>query len=626
MSLRPPSRRSGARGFTLLEALVALGLLMIGVYAVLRIFPLGLSTVAYTRNVQLAARLAEREVERLLAEPSNLPDRIIATDGVGTILNYDPDDFVYDAASYATGQATVTNGSAGVSGNGTQWLTAAGKALPGCLFEADGSGTWYVVLSVETDTQLTLDRPYAGSTGTVDYKIERPSWEPDGIFLPRSIVGETVEIPRLAPAAGLREVPKHILAFGPILPWSQAEPAIVYSTRYRAIDDPGELSSGEDRFQYVIDDATGVLTFDSAPYERSFKVDYSWVERGAGSGEKTTRSRVGETFTLSASQTVYTLAEIVGPDQRVVSGSERIFRTFAYDASGTPSRGEFSMTALDRILGVVRFSADDALTTVMIDYRVADWQVMHQDRPVPAGGEVRLAVAPLRSADYRNEPREPVALYVDWPNSHDVVAVDLDSAEALYGAAGAQDFGTPDAAGYVGTFGVDYKNGLLQFNQGAADRTGRTYRIFYRAVENWGVRASRAAGRYYDLNDLAAGAGSDQIFTRSAATLTFPLSERGKSVMVDYTYQPAGAGASDSYVRVSGELHTIPATGETDAGVIELDIGSGDTLVGVNRVVGASLTATAAWANNRRRSLAKNDVPLQEKVAVRRVETFGATR
>ncbi|HUJ79411.1 MAG TPA: hypothetical protein VLY45_03735, partial [Nitrospiria bacterium] len=69
---------------------------------------------------------------------------------------------------YNTGTVSVTNGSAVVTGSGTTW-TGAGIATGGASpdqFKVSLDGTYYSVLSVDSDTQLTLTAPYNGSTAT----------------------------------------------------------------------------------------------------------------------------------------------------------------------------------------------------------------------------------------------------------------------------------------------------------------------------------------------------------------------------------------------------------------------------------------------------------------------------
>lgn len=70
---------------------------------------------------------------------------------------------------YETGSVTVTQGNAQVVGAGTSWLT---YATPGDAFIA--GGTSYVIQSIQSIYQITLDRPYAGSTSVgLNYKIIR---------------------------------------------------------------------------------------------------------------------------------------------------------------------------------------------------------------------------------------------------------------------------------------------------------------------------------------------------------------------------------------------------------------------------------------------------------------------
>ena len=63
-------------------------------------------------------------------------------------------------SQYRTGTATVTNGSATVTGSGTLWLA---NVSANDLFVV--SGVSYFVSGVSTNTSLTLTAPYAGTTG-----------------------------------------------------------------------------------------------------------------------------------------------------------------------------------------------------------------------------------------------------------------------------------------------------------------------------------------------------------------------------------------------------------------------------------------------------------------------------
>jgi len=66
-------------------------------------------------------------------------------------------------SQYTAGTVTVTNGSAVVTGSGTSWST---KATAGDVFSVKNSGIYYVVGSVDSDTQITLTANYAGVTAS----------------------------------------------------------------------------------------------------------------------------------------------------------------------------------------------------------------------------------------------------------------------------------------------------------------------------------------------------------------------------------------------------------------------------------------------------------------------------
>ncbi len=67
-------------------------------------------------------------------------------------------------SQYRTGTVTVTNGSAVVTGEGTLWDV---NVSVSDIFKVENINTTYKVLSVDSDTQITLTSNWAGSTLTV---------------------------------------------------------------------------------------------------------------------------------------------------------------------------------------------------------------------------------------------------------------------------------------------------------------------------------------------------------------------------------------------------------------------------------------------------------------------------
>ena len=80
-------------------------------------------------------------------------------------------------SQYSTGTASVTNGSATVTGSNTLWLA---NVTAGDSFTVAGDGVMYDVASVDSDTQVTLSVNYAGSTASgVVYAIGTGFTVPD---------------------------------------------------------------------------------------------------------------------------------------------------------------------------------------------------------------------------------------------------------------------------------------------------------------------------------------------------------------------------------------------------------------------------------------------------------------
>lgn len=74
-------------------------------------------------------------------------------------------------AQYREGSCTVTNGSQTVTGVGTLWT---GNVQAGHLFVVQGTNVVYQVAAVNSNTQLTLNANYAGTTASgASYVIAR---------------------------------------------------------------------------------------------------------------------------------------------------------------------------------------------------------------------------------------------------------------------------------------------------------------------------------------------------------------------------------------------------------------------------------------------------------------------
>ena len=80
-------------------------------------------------------------------------------------------------SQYSTGLSSVTNNSPTVTGTNTLWLA---NVTAGDSFTVAGDGVMYDVASVDSDTQVTLSAPYAGTTASgVVYAIGTGFTVPD---------------------------------------------------------------------------------------------------------------------------------------------------------------------------------------------------------------------------------------------------------------------------------------------------------------------------------------------------------------------------------------------------------------------------------------------------------------
>ncbi len=552
--------RNGRRGFTLVEVLVALVILLVGIYAVMVIFPRGYAAMEATQLRTIASQLAESELARWQLAPESLPDAIVATDYNGNLI---------------TGTIVGTPSVSGTPGSAAKMLlTWRANQLP-----MPGSREFDLPV-IDYATFADLVRAPGAVYGPEDltacqydpvssYPLDggatlHPNWQPNSLYLPRTVIGEQIDIRRLGSQGG--GVPFYLLSHAPLdylrktpdvddpttvgLDESKQPPTWmdVYDARTWQYTDSSDLRGRQ--FTYRASDQRlyfGPINGGS-PAGRTFKVDYT--------GANNVRI-YGKTVAADAA-TGASIDPITGAPLELMPrpsdpSTIRVFEKLrplteseaaAYAARGAwpaTARNAYYINAATRVTGQIQFCPllqtapqPTDITLVKVDYRVQDWQILVFDVEVPPGGVVQLPVTHLKNAGYTNPPRQsqpqPVAKGVrpqydsqgrrtDLPSSNPaswayVVAVDRQNGDVLTDSLEA----TPELLS-ISPYDrrtqvkVNYRDGVLRFNYGqrgqpqippgtyhgavdTPDRAGRTYRIFCRAEADWAVQLVPSARLY----------------------------------------------------------------------------------------------------------------------------------
>src|SRR5438093_1203467 len=80
-------RRIGHSGQSIVEILVAMVVLLIGIFGIARIFPTGFGLIRYGEHSSKATRMAHAALEYARANAENLPDAVVAVDARNGFLD-----------------------------------------------------------------------------------------------------------------------------------------------------------------------------------------------------------------------------------------------------------------------------------------------------------------------------------------------------------------------------------------------------------------------------------------------------------------------------------------------------------------------------------------------------------
>ena len=520
-------RRLGNRkGISLVEVLVALTVFVVGILAVVRMFPSGFVTVKHSENVTLADRLAQTEIERWRNRAANLPAGILP-------WGWDP----------ITGQFTVLP-----------------DTDPGDLRDpAAPSDGWPVGFDIYYHTDAN--------------KFRRIHAEVTKIPVPSSMNW------------GYGSV--YILGFSPILvDTDNNDTILVYSGPMRRRPLPRNLFdlkiSASSQYVMDYDDYDGdgeaaAIYVSPAPYGRDYVLTYSYWQQSLA-GTLDVLSVVSQVIPVPAANQAqidqgYQVVPIPDPENPTVllkdrigfvgidRGSDSLHRAFTELPLGTgwDQNDPYQFQVASTAAGVLLFNPagyryEEQTTrgkeplTAYIDYTVLDWHIISEERKVadvintPADGEVKLSLSFLKKAGETVEWDGGVyaGLAPSQGLSGSVLAVDMETGD-FYNEHSTIPAGWANAGQPV--LKVDYRKGIVEFDEAYE---GHAFRIYYRAQGDWAVQTFKTYDVYrrsYGPPETAPPGyreyyyDSQRFDTREDYRVYFPRCYAGGIVAVDYRYE-----------------------------------------------------------------------------------------
>lgn len=592
--------------------LIVIVVLLVGILAVVQIFPSGLRILAYNRNAVIATNLAQNEAERLVGRSEQLPEQIIpvtyAWTGTVVQVQNDPsrsprnlgivpgeirsDAFVYDAAGHQLGY-------------------------------------W----------------PYLS-----------------GPNLFRRIVGEGGRVP--AP----RQVGDYfgglmILQFTPIV-YNEAAPGqfLVYGAdMVRKLGQP-QAGDSPQRFEYFLENAdqsTANLYLPADQYsQRLYRLALSCYGQVGATVRKfditnvtitvPPNNAVPSSFYSVPISSVVTLpgATFVGAELESV----RIARQYDKLLTSETFTDPYQFKLLDANLGLILFS-DEAYRAyelrngrrvpleAHVNYDVFDWRVIRDEFRVPEGNvpQVKLALGTLKIKGNRDvDDTVYLGLKLDLPTGtggpperRDIAVMDMDSGGILLEKSATR---SETGGGPKQLMKIDRSIGLITFMDADNDPTngvtgevvfpgsdtptdvnltGRSLRAMYQSRGEWSVQMLKAPSLFHQTITTTGGletdgyyvGGSDGPSGGNPTRIYFAQSQAGNRVTVDTIWyrQP-----SDTTARaLENQSFVIQSQPADPTGLAYIDIKSVDNLASafdsttygfsVTGIKGASITVRVLW-------------------------------
>ncbi len=458
------------RGFTLVEVLVAVIILLIGVVAALRIFPPGFRMFQESNDTSRAVSIMQGQIAEFQNHPESLPDAILPVDysspeSMDWVKNkFDFNDM--QPIDYLGGNTWLTRLKMPVAGDSTWplWEPVSVRAMRRIVGErvvipADLTSKKHVAwVSGQAGAALTVDDTTGIAVGMTLFLSDAASGGTAAQFVhvqsvdspTQMTIAETISFAVLAElSTTVGGSPCYLPRFGPISPnmqWdtttstfiADPNPVTVYDIRYRNITLEqlqalaAQGGTGNDDFYYAVNYTDGTVYFlQPKVATTSIRFTFSLLDTTINNQVQV----AGETRTLpdittdapgnqllfpgliypirtgsDATGQLYALQFPYG--WKIIPGSEQFNRSYTYVKDVDPSAlitGQYTVEpGSDQTLDVLHFAPADIGRTVKLDYTCTDWNILHEDVAVDPQGYLNLMARNLKVGYLFNFPREPL--------------------------------------------------------------------------------------------------------------------------------------------------------------------------------------------------------------------------
>lgn len=615
------------RGTTLVELLVVIVIFLVGILAILNIFPRGLRLLTLQRNSNVAEALARQEIERLRSRPDQLPERIIAVRRVNGVIVEDPERDPADLGPL--GDAILPNG----------MLMSGGSAIGDWLMNSGPNSARRVIHEAHRLSQRGVFNGQDGNLAVVNFG---PIDSDGGLVAVANPLNRVPTAPR--------DLRPQTTTFQGALPRPAGGPVTV----------PLVLVDSTDRFgafDFALlqpSSANGTILLPTADQDRTYRLDFTAYVRNGTAVRRLDLREIRLVIPASVAAPLVGLPitsltsglqglgvivagdALVGLESDSVSISPEFVQIALTDSFANYPNDPYRFKVLDTSMGVALFSPYANQYRVQraggireqlearLSYDVLDWRVIREEFRLTEDSNAqlrfRLGVVPLKiggqpgpdgrvmgGISYETVSPPATEAIVNSPQADHFVLIDLLTGGVVCerDANGNQVVVVNKSTGLVT---INPPAGGLQVRlPGGAGLTtvnalNRPVRALYMVRNEWAVQVMKAASEYTVLNESPFQAPGTSQCAIGGTRLYFPASELGKRVTIDsVNYLRTGdtqvhvLNGGDFVVhRIVGDPVGLPAIDIRD---VAPDAASLDARFGtpVRGVKGSSLTVRVLW-------------------------------